>query len=289
MENENKLKSRNIETYTDDMVKAIEGGSGGTIKKMIHEEEEYEEEKKNISPKSRKNRLFMILGIFLILLSFAVLVFFVFLKKKTSTTTLAPQISQMIFTDQTDFKDIDGLSPDQIVNTVLNQINESKVKTGGIEGVYLMKNKTIIGFKNFISSLKSSLDGANLSPIKDSFLLGAYNSDLQSGNPGTGFFVLLPINSFSDTFSLMKNWEGKMLSDLHGLFKIDISPSTNYLFTKEWEDGIVANKNARVLNDNNGHPVLMYIFVDNSYVVITDSEGAAREVILRLNSSKIRK
>ena len=289
MENENKLKSRNIETYTDDMVKAIEGGSGGTIKKMIHEEEEYEEEKKNISPKSRKNRLFMILGIFLILLSFAVLIFFVFLKKKTSTTALAPQISQMIFTDQTDFKDIDGLSPDQIVNTVLNQISESKVKTGGIEGVYLMKNKAIIGFNDFISSIKSSLDGTDLSSLKSSFLLGAHNSDLQSGYSGTGFFVLLPINSFSSAFSLMKNWEGKMLSDLHGFFKIDISPVTNYLFTKGWEDGIVANKNARVLNDNNGHPVLMYIFVDNSYVVITDSEGAAREVILRLNSSKVRK
>jgi hypothetical protein len=42
MENENKLKNKNIKTYTDEMVKAIESGEGGMIKKIIHEEEQHE-------------------------------------------------------------------------------------------------------------------------------------------------------------------------------------------------------------------------------------------------------
>ena len=87
----------------------------------------------------------------------------------------------------------------------------------------------------------------------------------------------------------MQNWESKMLYDLHGFFGVKLSPETNYLFTKSFEDGIVANKNARILRDNNGQIVLMYVFADDNSIVITNSENAVSEIILRLNSSQIKK
>ena len=78
MEKENKLKNKNVETYARDMVKAIESDKGGLIKKIIHEEEKHEAEKINLSPKSRKNRLFMFISIMLIFLALTVLVFLAF-------------------------------------------------------------------------------------------------------------------------------------------------------------------------------------------------------------------
>ena len=57
MESDNNLKAKKVETYADDMAKAISGGQGGLIKKIIHEEEEKEALKKNISPESEKNKL----------------------------------------------------------------------------------------------------------------------------------------------------------------------------------------------------------------------------------------
>jgi len=78
MENDNKLKNKNVETFTDDMVRALEGNKEGLIKKIIHEEEEHEALKENLSPESKKNKLFMLISVFLIFLAVTILIFFFF-------------------------------------------------------------------------------------------------------------------------------------------------------------------------------------------------------------------
>ena len=67
---------------------------------------------------------------------------------------------------------------------------------------------------------------------------------------------------------------------------IDLSAETNYLFTKDFEDGIIENKNARILHNKDGGIVLMYIFADENSVIITSSQPATHEIILRLASAE---
>lgn len=287
---ENKLKNKNVETYTADMVKAIEGDKGGLIKKIIHEEEEHEAEKINLSPSSKKNRLFMFISITLIILAFVVLVFFAFFNEKINVISVVPQTTSIIFTDQTDFIPIDGLTKEKIGETISNQTNNTKVKIGGVEGIYLTENKKVIGFKRFITLLKSNLTADQLNLISENFLLGTFKNGLSSVSPNIGdLFMLLKVRSFSDIFPVMQSWESKMLYDLHGFFGVKLSSETNYLFTKSFEDDIVANKNARILKDNNGQIVLMYVFADDNSIIITKSKNAISELILRLNSSQIKK
>jgi hypothetical protein len=85
----------------------------------------------------------------------------------------------------------------------------------------------------------------------------------------------------------MRLWENNLLTDLHGFLGVNISSDTNYLFTKNFINGIVENKNARVLYDNSGNIVLMYIFADDNSIIITDSSNAAHEILLRLASSQV--
>jgi hypothetical protein len=80
-----------------------------------------------------------------------------------------------------------------------------------------------------------------------------------------------------------------MFSDMRGFFGISLSADTKYLLTKNFEDGIVVNKNARILYDKDNNIVMMYIFADDNSVIITNSTNAAREVILRLAASQIKK
>ena len=162
-----KLKSKDIKTYTDEMVKAIESDQGGLIKKIIHEEEEHEALKKNISPGSQKNRLFMIISVLLIILALAILVFLAFFTKKINTISVTPQFTSMIFADQTDFLPIDGLTREKISETILNQISNTKVKLGGVDGIYLTEGKQIIGFNRFNTLLKSSLSTEQLNLFND--------------------------------------------------------------------------------------------------------------------------
>jgi hypothetical protein len=283
MENENKLKNKNVETYTQDMVKAIEGDKGGLIKKIIHEEEEHEALKKDLSPGSRKNRVFMFVSIVLIFLALIVLIFLAFFYKNISIAPIALQSSSIIFTDQTNFMSIDGLTKEKVAETFLNQVNNTKVKIGGVEGIYLTENKKVIGFKRLATLVKSSLTSDQIGLINDNFLSGVVSKETKD------LFVLLKVRSFADIFPVMRDWENKMLYDLGGFFGVKITPDTNYLFTKNFEDGIVANKNARILYDNNGKIVLMYVFVNDSSIIITNSETATQEVILRLASSQIKK
>jgi hypothetical protein len=278
-----------VETYAADMTKTIEKAEGGMIRKIIEENEEHEAIKKNISPESKRNKLFMFIGVILVFSAFFILFFLFIFKNQISTINVVPQVAPIIFTDQTQYKEIAGLTKDQIAQTILNETNATNVKSGGVEGLYLTENKKIIGLRRFLTLLKANLDVNQITFVNDNFLLGIANENT-TPTVGTGgnLFILLKTRSFADIFPALKNWEGKMFYDLHGLFGIDINADTNYLLTKDFEDGVVNNKNARILHDQDGKVVLEYVFADDTSVIITNSDAAAQEVMLRLASGQIK-
>lgn len=241
----------------------------------------------------------MLMSILLLFLSFCIIVFLIFFNKDVSIP-ITPQFSPIIFTDQTDFSAIDGLTKDNVEKNISNQIDNTKVKIGGIDGIYLTENNKTLSFRDFINFIKASFPTDKISLVNDNFLIGITNlplktnsvvqsADTQAIQSKKGLFILIKVRSFSDIFSPMRVWENKMLYDLHGFFNVEITPSTNYLFTKNFEDKIIENKNARILYDNNDKIVLMYVFVDDTSIVITDSIDTTNEVMLRLASSQIKK
>ncbi|KKS24510.1 MAG: hypothetical protein UU82_C0004G0004 [Candidatus Nomurabacteria bacterium GW2011_GWC2_41_8] len=278
---ENKI----VKTYADDMAKVIENDTGGLVKKIIHGEEEHEAEKRNLSPESKKNRLFMLFSLVLTILALATLSFF-FFKKNINTVPIEKQFVPIIFNDQSAFLEVSSLNKDEISQTVLNQIDVAELKNGGVEGIYLTENKQIIGLRRFIVLMKSSfVPGDNTLFVNDNFSMGAVNNEADSNLPGNkDFFILLKVRSTADIFDSMRAWEKKMFADLHKFLRIDISSDTNYLLTKNFEDGIVENKNARMLYDKMGKLVVMYVFADDNSVVIAGTQNAAREIMLRLAS-----
>lgn len=283
METENKKQNKIVQTYAADMAKVIQTNESGMIRKIIHEKEHQEKEKENLSPESRKNKTFMLISIVFIILAIGSISFIVILKKQISTVAVAPQFVPLIFTDKTQFLEVGGLNKDEITNTILNEVNNTQVKSGGVEGIYLTENKTVIGIRKFMSLIAANLDQTKIPLVNDSFLMGV------AKNGQNDLFILLKMRSFSDIFPALQGWEGKMFYDLHGLFGTQISVDTNYLLIKPFVDGVAANKNARILYDKDGKIVFMYIFADENSVVITNNETVANEVVLRLASSKIKK
>jgi hypothetical protein len=289
MEKNNKIPARPsaggenkiIETYAEDMAEVLQDDREGLVKKMIHGEEEHEKEKRNFSPESNKNKLFMFASFLFISFALIILFFFLF-KKEDNTVVVEKQFTPIIFSDQSVPLEVFGLKKEEIVQTVLNEINTTKVKVGGVEGIYLLENKQIIGLRRFFSLIESNFTpGDNTLLINDNFLLGVANN-----NESKDFFILLKVHSIADIFSALRAWEGKIFSDLYGFFGLSISVDTNYLLTKEFQDGIVDNKNARVLLSKDDQAVLMYVFADDNSVIITNSQNTAHEIILRLTSSQ---
>jgi len=277
-----------VETFAEDMASVIGGDTGSVVKKIIHSEEEQEKEKKNLSPQSKKNRFFVFSGVLLLVVALTASAF-LFFRKDTNTVEVQPQFSPLIFNDQITPLDVTGLKPEEITQNVLNKINNTKVKGGEVDGIYPGEDKQTIGFRRFLTLIHSHLTlVSNTDFVSDSYLIGVVKNQITTdATTGTGFFMLMKMRSMTDIFESLRTWEPNMLSDLHGFLGIDINSTNNYLLTTNFVDGIVENKNARILYDKNNNVVLMYIFADNNSVFITDSQAAAHEIILRLASNQI--
>ncbi|MFH1200974.1 MAG: hypothetical protein V1484_01445 [bacterium] len=280
MEKNKEIKNVIAETYAGDMAEVIENDKGGLVKKIIHGEEKHEEEKKNLSPESKKNKLLMFVSILFLLIALITL-FFLSFKKDINTVLIEKQLTPIIFNDKSTFLEVSGLKKEEIMQTVLNQVNATKVRVGGIEGIYLTENKQVVGLRRFIFLIKSNfIPGDNLLFVNENFLIGVANTESKD------FFILLRVRSIADIFDALRAWEGKIFSDLDKFFGISLSKETSYLLTKEFQDGIVENKNARILYDKDENIVMMYVLADDNSVIITNSPSATHEIMLRLVSSE---
>ncbi|OGI63833.1 hypothetical protein A3A95_00085 [Candidatus Nomurabacteria bacterium RIFCSPLOWO2_01_FULL_39_18] len=297
------IKNKNVETYAEDMAKAIEDDKGGLIRKIIHQEEEHEIEKKKVSPEAQRNKIFVFVGGLLILVTSALLLY-LFFKKDINTVEIEKQFTPLIYYDRSDFIEISGFNKEKIAQAVHKAVLDTAVKTGGVEGMYLVENKKVVGFKRFIELIKGSFVSKNpldrSSYVEGHFLMGAVNSRIQliipsdgpvsaKASAGKDFFILLRVRSITDVFESMRVWENKLFLDLHEFFGVNLSSETEYLLTKDFENGVVANKNARILYDKDKGAVMMYIFADDNSIVITNTSPAAQEIILRLASNQVEK
>ena len=119
-------------------------------------------------------------------------------------------------------------------------------------------------------------DGIEYAKIEGNFLKG-------------NFFELKPKGGPKVKIELLETIENKMFLDLSGFFGVSITPDTKYLSNVNFADGIVQNKNARILYDKDGNIVMMYVFADDNSIIITNSENATQEIMLRLAASQIKK
>ncbi|KKQ03300.1 MAG: hypothetical protein US12_C0017G0008 [Parcubacteria group bacterium GW2011_GWA2_36_24] len=283
MKQDNETKDVIVETYAEDMAKVLENDKSGIIRKIIYEEEKHEIEKRNLSPESKKNKFFMLTSLLFILLGLVTLSYFM-TTEETPTVSIERQLTPLIFNDKSIFIEVKDLKKEEIAQVVSNAVKTAEIKDGGVEGIYLTENKQILGLRKFISLIKGNfIPGANLLFIPDNFSMGVVNAETKD------FFILLKMRSLTDIFDAMHSWEEKMFFDLHEFFGIDVTAETKYLLTKEFQDSIVKNKNARILYASDNQIVIMYILANDTSVVITNTKNAGEEIMLRLAASQIKK
>ena len=272
-----------VETYARDMAKVLEDNRDGLVKKIIHGVEERDEENKIFSPYSRQNRL--LLSGSIILLVLGLLVLGLFMQRKEPKVVLIPKESPpIILSDKISQAEISGLKKDDIKQAILNKVNNISVKAGGIESIYPVYLGKIMGLRDFLESIDAALVLPEAKEIvSDDFLIGAANiKTASSASLHPEPFLLIKMRSTPDIFPSMRSWEPKMLSDLKGIFGIDTSGDKTYLLAKNFEDGIIENKNARFLYDKDDNIILMYVYAGDNYVVITDSPKPIHEILIRL-------
>lgn len=121
----------------------------------------------------------------------------------------------------------------------------------------------------------------------------------------TSPFFLLRTDSFERSFAGMLSWESRIASDLAAFYPplpavttptslatSSASSSTppirasSFAILRGFTDDIVENRDVRVLRDGAGRAVLLYGYHDKETLVIARNEGAFRELVRRLLSSR---
>ena len=285
-----------VHTLAGDMQDVLSENKGGVVKEMIHAEEKREADRIERSPETPKNQRFLMFGALMIVIALVAVVFSA-LNKESFVLNVSPKFEPIIFNDHYEFIPIDDMELPKIVEQLYLVRDFSEVEAGGIEGAYMASGNRILGLSSFLEILESDFRPTRENFLKENFMSGFFITQTKPPRPTDGnppkaegdLFLILETRTFVDLFDDMKEWEERMFLDLHELFQIELSPATGHLLTKDFQNHIVGNKDGRALFYDQGGIALMYVYAGDSFVIITDSEDAAIEVIARLAGSRVKK
>jgi hypothetical protein len=155
-----------------------------------------------------------------------------------------------------------------------SQITQIELRKGEGETAALLHTS------EFILLLQAKTPSSLGRAFDQNFMLG------QLGNIDRSTFILIKLKSFEQAYPGMLEWEKDIEEDLGPIFIMEeelskLSPNKNF------EDITITNKDARVLKDSEGKIVLLYTFIDNQELLITDNEDSMKTIISAISAQKL--
>ncbi len=287
-----------IETYAGDMAQAIGADEGAAIKQVLAEEKKREIEEAATSPRSPQNKLYIMVGIGLVIAALIFIIISVVHSSKPQTVPVTPtQTHAVIYTETNKEINITNLSKEKIAAAILKEKTTAAIAPETVENIFFTKtigeSAQVLSTAKFFESIESTISPALLRSLGSNFMLGVYNledarnSVKTTQNPDKHFFIILPVTSRDSAVYGIGTWETTMLDDLFLLWGIDVSGTHAALFHTEWKDEIVKNLNARTLRDTDGSIILLYTFTNDGSVIITDNADTLEEILNRLRAQKV--
>jgi len=228
----------------------------------------------------RKNAFFLFIGsLFFITLGIfgAWYGYQEYLRKTAPPPPTAPA-NRLIAPEDEVSVDISGASRE----TLLSKFTEAimNVPEGKLKHVVLrngsLADSALLTTSELFNILESKASGSLVRSFAPIFMIGALGQDP---------FLIIELVSFENTYAGMLAWEPNMPADIApmlgtgDLLKV-ISPA--YVF----RDMIVKNKDVRLL-EASSTPVMLYSFLDNQILIITEDLETLQTLIDRLTREKL--
>jgi hypothetical protein len=115
------------------------------------------------------------------------------------------------------------------------------------------------------------------------------------GNFGGSRFLILKTSYYSNAFAGMLKWEEEIYNDLREILILEkaSSPFGTGTTTADYEikktsffDGIISNRDARILKDPKQKTLLIYTFLDNETILIAPNENTLKVVAEKATLNK---
>ncbi len=271
-----------LRTFSTDLAQAVRKDEMSVIKVAMAEDKRRHEVENEESPKSPKNRAYVIFGIIFIILAVGGIAAAFIVKKSRTPDIISGEVStpSIIKAEATTSIEVGGAEAGKIVDLTRTALKNVSAKDGEVVNIYYTDStagiKRTIVTGEFMGGIKSAIPAPLLRSLANAFMLGIYTK-ATARHP----FLIFKTNDHSIAFANMFIWEKKLFSDLYLPFNF---PADESSFTGKFTDLLVENKDTRVLQKDDGTILLIYGFADENTIIITDSIESFKEILRRLQS-----
>jgi hypothetical protein len=196
----------------------------------------------------------------------------VFLKESAAPETTFQPPKSLILSEKQEIITLKSESRSELISLIQKTI-ETPISPNSILNIPVLletkDKKEFLQAKNFFSILGIKPPANLVQSLEGPFMLGIF---YQKQN-----FLILKIKSFDLALSGMRDWEKNIAQDLKEIFQIqNVSP-----INQKFQDKIIKNRDARILYDVSGNPILVYAFVGKNYLVIAPDSDTLEEIFRR--------
>jgi len=279
---------KSVRTFRSDAVEAARS-RGHSLAQIVLSEQAKRERAETVQKKRLGiNVLLLGLGATLIITGI-VLAFFAFSREsiKKEEQPYVPTSQELILTN---YQEKIGLTArftgEEIRAAIAKEIETSTMQINNIKSIYFTKTVSgvkdgvevseegLVGLTELLGVAGSNIPQALLRSFDESFMFGLYS--FVENRP----FIILKTNAYENAFAGMLAWEKTMLKDLAYLFVFNSAEQE--MSGQKFRDIIIKNLDARIIEDANKNPVLLYSFIARDTLVIATNKTTFDEIIKRL-------
>lgn len=282
-QNKNNSNIKTIHTYASDMAEAIANEQASMVKIALAEQNKKQKEiaVNNFVQAKKINFVFIFIGILLIIGAYFLITF---LNKKSNENNVHEVVTKEIPTIIHADKQV-ILNNDVIGKEETAKIIQEEVKKGdnpdSMKALILKDDSA----ENFLKQIGSSASGAFVRSL-GKFMLGTYTK--KQGGTKSHLFLIIETKNYDQAFAGMLTWEKTLFDEMFSIFGIDVNQDRSVLFSKNFEDLLIDNNDARIIKDNTGQAVLYYMFIGKNNLVITDDIDTIKEITKRIRTQSIK-
>ncbi|MEI6191145.1 MAG: hypothetical protein WCP24_02090 [bacterium] len=296
--NINKTPKTVVRTYKDDLESAIQNNHLSSINIAIAENQKLHSQINNrveVSPSGNndlKSKIIISLSLILVLGGVVGISAFYFINKKSPAPVIKTQeLTSLITTEYKDELNVDTIIKNRFINVLSSKLNDIQTPINTLYNTYVTTGSSttrrLTNTSEFISLMKFQMSDTLKRTLLPSFMVGMYSFDRNLP------FVILKTSSFENAYSGMLSWESYLQKDFREIFRLpgygnsigiinDLTPTS----IKKFEDGVILNKDVRILRDDSRNIILLYGIIDKETIVITVNDFVFKEIINRLNKEK---
>lgn len=203
-------------------------------------------------------------------------------KPPAVTTSRAP--SSIVNYESRAVISVDGSNRADLIKKIRNETIKP-IAPGSIKEIVMTETKNGQIYRTSAPEMASIMTilapDMILRTLNPGWMLGVYaNTD----GSDKSVFVIVTTNLFQNAFAGMLAWEEAIPEDLKDILSIINDKTFTPAIKGAFKDQIVKNKDVRTFMTDSGQSILVYSFVDNSTLVVTNNVDTLSAIITRLEN-----